>query len=83
MGGICSRKRDQQVIEIGVPRGVSGRYYKSSFSKWLATALSHPVVNCQPGGSCPSLLELCINQIREVHALCDVCTCKIARVDLA
>lgn len=83
MGGICSRKRDQQVIEDGVPRGVSGRYHKSSSSKWLATALSRPVVNCQPGGSCPSLLKLCVHKIREVHTLCDVYTCKTAPIYLA
>ncbi|KAF9679729.1 hypothetical protein SADUNF_Sadunf06G0044700 [Salix dunnii] len=65
MGGICSRKRDQQVIEDRVRGGVSGCYSKSSSSKWLGTSLTRPNDNLQPGGSFPSLLELCICRICE------------------
>ncbi|GAB2238013.1 hypothetical protein Droror1_Dr00015915 [Drosera rotundifolia] len=35
MGGVCLRKRDSQVDEEGIRIGVSGRYKKSSSSKWL------------------------------------------------
>ncbi|KAG6771359.1 hypothetical protein POTOM_022710 [Populus tomentosa] len=65
MGGICSRKRDQQVCEGRVRRGVSGNYCKSSSSKWLGTTFSRPNADLQPGCSFPSLLESCINRIRE------------------
>ncbi|KAJ6363300.1 hypothetical protein OIU78_003472 [Salix suchowensis] len=65
MGGICSRKRDQQVIEDRVRRGASGCYSKSSSSKWLGTSFTRPNADLQPGGSFPSLRELCINRIRE------------------
>ncbi|CAK7338568.1 unnamed protein product [Dovyalis caffra] len=65
MGGICSRKRDQQVIEDGVRRGVSGRYSKSGSSKWLGNSFARPTADLQSGGSFPSLLELCIYRIRE------------------
>ncbi|KAH7574347.1 hypothetical protein JRO89_XS03G0285000 [Xanthoceras sorbifolium] len=66
MGGICSRKRDQQVVEDVVQRGVSGRYFKSASSKWLRTSFSRPLMETKPGGgSCPSLMELCIYKIRQ------------------
>ena len=68
MGGICSRKRDQEVIEDALPRGVSARYYKSSSSKWLAASSCRPAVDSQlRGGNCPSLLYLSIKSIREVQ----------------
>lgn len=71
MGGICSRKRNQQVMEDTVPRGVSSRYCKSSSSKWLAASFYKPAVDGQPGGgSCPTLLELCIQRIRQVLDTC-------------
>ena len=65
MGGICSRKRNQPVIEDGVCRAVSGRYGKSSSSKWLTNSSFRPTVEQPPGGTgtCPSLLELCIYKI--------------------
>ena len=70
MGGVCSRKRDQQVDEDGVQIQVSGRYGKSGSSKWLRTSFSRPVIDCQLGReSCPSLMELCIHKICEVLAL--------------
>ncbi|KAK0572857.1 hypothetical protein LWI29_038205 [Acer saccharum] len=66
MGGICSRKRDQQVVEDVVLRGVSARYSKSASSKWLRTSFSRPLMDTRPGGgNCPSLMELCIYKIRE------------------
>ncbi|WRX33072.1 Leucine-rich repeat - like 10 [Theobroma cacao] len=66
MGGVCSRKRDQQVVEDGMRRGVSGRYGKSNSSKWLVTSFSRPMVVHQPGLTiCPSLMELCIDKICE------------------
>ncbi|RVW43778.1 hypothetical protein CK203_074083 [Vitis vinifera] len=66
MGGVCSRKRDQQVDEDGVQIQVSGRYGKSGSSKWLRTSFSRPVIDCQLGReSCPSLMELCIHKICE------------------
>ena len=68
MGGICSRKREQLVIEDGGCRGVSERFCKIASSKWLRNSFSRPIVDCQPGrGKCPSLMDLCIYKIREVH----------------
>ncbi|MBA0763064.1 hypothetical protein Gotri_012584 [Gossypium trilobum] len=70
MGGVCSRKRDQQVVEDGMRRGVSGRYGKSGSSKWLLTSFSRPMVVHQPGlAICPSLMELCIDKICEVYLI--------------
>lgn len=67
MGGACSRKRDQQVDEDSVHRGVSGRYCKSGSSKWLGTSFSRLSVDIKQGkGKCPSLMELCIRRICEV-----------------
>jgi hypothetical protein len=67
MGGVCSRKRDQRDNEDNVLRGVSGRYFKSGSSKWLATSFSRPAIDVQLGrGKCPSLLDLCIRKICEV-----------------
>lgn len=67
MGGVCSRKRDQRDNEDNLPRGVSGRYFKSGSSKWLATSFSRPAIDVQLGrGKCPSLLYLCIRKILEV-----------------
>ncbi|CAI0388764.1 unnamed protein product [Linum tenue] len=64
MGGICSRKRDQDVLGGGSASRVSGRYGKSGSSKWLRNSFGHvAVADCQPGGNCPSLMELCIQQI--------------------
>lgn len=68
MGGICSRKRDQPVIEGEVRRVVSGRYCKSSSSKWLGTSSFRSTVeqNLGVAGICPSLLDLCISKICRV-----------------
>ena len=67
MGGVCSRKRDQQVDDDGIQIQVSGRY---GSSKWLRNSFSRPVIDCQLGrGRCPSLMELCIHKICEVLAL--------------
>nr|POE84257.1 f-box/lrr-repeat protein 20 [Quercus suber] len=66
MGGFCSRKREQLVIEDGGCRGVSERFCKIASSKWLGNSFSRPIVDCQPGrGKCPSLMDLCIYKIRE------------------
>ncbi|KAL5988090.1 hypothetical protein ACLOJK_035853 [Asimina triloba] len=66
MGGACSRKRDQQVNEDSVRRGLSGKYGKSSSSKWLMRSLSRSGIDAQTGrGKCPSLMELCVYKIRE------------------
>ncbi|RDX79075.1 F-box/LRR-repeat protein 14, partial [Mucuna pruriens] len=66
MGGICSRKRNQQVIEDDIHRGVSGRYCRSGSTKWLRTrSLSSKSNHCPGGRTCPSLMDLCINKIRE------------------
>lgn len=68
MGGICSRKRDQQVIEDDLRRGVSGRYCRSASTKWLGSrSLRSKANHCPGGGTCPSLMDLCINKMREVH----------------
>jgi hypothetical protein len=65
MGGACSRKRDQQVEDI-LNRGVSGKYSKSSSSKWLATSLSRSGSDVKrKNGECPSLMELCVRKIQE------------------
>lgn len=67
MGGACSRKRDQQDNEDNLVRGVSGKYCKSGSSKWLATSFSRPSMDIQLGrGNCPSLMDLCVQKIREV-----------------
>ncbi|KAI4300813.1 hypothetical protein L6164_034147 [Bauhinia variegata] len=64
--GVLRRKRDQQVVEDGLRRGVSGRYSRCTSTKWLGAA-SRPLSNHGAGrGSCPSLMELCIYKIREV-----------------
>lgn len=79
MGSICSRKREQSVIEEEVARRVvSGRYCRSSSSKWLeAASFRCRNVEHAPGvaGICPSLLELCISKICQVLSLslCKVC----------
>ncbi|XP_062078218.1 uncharacterized protein LOC133782829 isoform X4 [Humulus lupulus] len=66
MGGICSRKRGQPVMEDNGPHEVSSRYCKSSSSKWLTTSFCRPAADGQTGGdNCPSLLELCIQKIRQ------------------
>ncbi|KAK6942200.1 Leucine-rich repeat [Dillenia turbinata] len=68
MGGICSRKREQEKRDNGVQGAVSGRYCKSGSSKWLAFAASFSLsaLECPIGrGNCPSLLELCIYKIRK------------------
>lgn len=63
MGVACSRKRDQQVNEDIVHRGVS----KSGSSKWLGTSISRASIDIKQGnGKCPSLMELCIYKICEV-----------------
>lgn len=67
MGGACSRKRDQQIEDI-LNRGVSGKYSKSSSSKWLATSLSRSGSDVKRNnGECPSLMELCVRKIQEVY----------------
>ncbi|CAI0542644.1 unnamed protein product [Linum tenue] len=64
MGGICSRKRDQEVLGDGIASRLSGRYGKSGSSKWLRNSFGHvAVADCQAGGNRPSLMELCIQQI--------------------
>ncbi|XP_042491053.1 uncharacterized protein LOC122070889 [Macadamia integrifolia] len=66
MGGACSRKRDQQVNEDSVQRGVPGIYSKSGSSKWMGTLFPRSSVDIQQGrGKCPSLIELCIHRICE------------------
>lgn len=77
MGGACSRKRDQQVEDI-LNRGVSGKYSKSSSSKWLATSLSRSGSDVKRNnGECPSLMELCVRKIQEVYCFhlpgCNFC----------
>lgn len=68
MGGICSRKGDQQVVEDGIQRGVSRLYLRSGSSKWLRNSFPHPAMETKPGGvCCPSLMELCVYKICEVH----------------
>lgn len=75
MGGICSRKRNQQVIEDDIRRGVSRRYCRSGSTKWLG-ARSFKANHSPGGGTCPSLMDLCINKIREVHVFyCFLCLC--------
>lgn len=67
MGGACSRKRDPQVNEDSLQRGVSGKYCRIGSSKWLGTSISRPALDILQGrGQCPSLMELCIYKIREV-----------------
>ncbi|KAL7222378.1 hypothetical protein ACSBR1_024137 [Camellia fascicularis] len=64
MGGVCSRKRDPQVNEDNLTRGVSGRYSKSRSSKWLGNSFSRPAVDNKQGKiPSPSLMELCIYKI--------------------
>ena len=71
MGGACSRKRDQQVDEECVNRGVSGRYCKSGSFKWLGNSFSRLAINNDLGKPrCPSLMELCIHKICEVYNAC-------------
>lgn len=66
MGGVCSWKRDYNADEYGLRRGISGTYFKSGCLKEQRTFF-HPNAGCRPrGGSCPSLLELCIYKIRQV-----------------
>jgi hypothetical protein len=67
MGGICSRKRNQQVIEDDLRRGVSSRRYcRSASTKWLGGRSFK--ANHSPGeGTCPSLMDLCKNKMREVN----------------
>lgn len=65
MGGACSRKRDQQVSEDSLHRGVSGRYSKSASSKWLGSSFSRGADAKQGKGKCPSLMELCIHRVCE------------------
>ena len=68
MGGICSRKRDQHVVEDDLHRGISGRYCRSGSIKWSRPRSLRSKSNQCPGvGTCPSLMDLCINRIREVH----------------
>ncbi|KAL5150319.1 F-box/LRR-repeat protein 14 [Glycine soja] len=66
MGGVCSRKRDQHVVEDDLHRGVSGRYCRSGSTKWLrARSLRAKPNHCAGGGTCPSLMDLCIKKMRE------------------
>lgn len=76
MGGICSRKRNQQVIEDDFHRGVSGRYCRSGSSKWLGARSLRSMANHScGGGTCPSLMDLCINKIREVLVFFGLINC--------
>ncbi|KAL9326153.1 hypothetical protein ACSQ67_006798 [Phaseolus vulgaris] len=59
MGGISSRKRDQHVVEDDLQRGISGRYFRSGRN------LRSKSNQCPGRGTCPSLMDLCINRIRE------------------
>ncbi|CAN1289990.1 F-box/LRR-repeat protein 14 [Linum perenne] len=65
MGGICSRKRDQRVLDDGIASRVCGRYGKSGSSKWLRNSSfgGHVLADSQTGGNSPSLMELCIHKI--------------------
>lgn len=74
MGGVCSRKRGNQVNEDGVRVGVNRRYCKNGSSKWLqGTPFFRTTSGCQPEDvSCPSLMELCIHKARQVRALVNV-----------
>lgn len=67
MGGVCSRKRGNQVNEDGVRVGVNRRYCKNGSSKWLqGTPFFRTTSGCQPEDvSCPSLMELCIHKARQ------------------
>ncbi|RYR30534.1 hypothetical protein Ahy_B01g055286 isoform F [Arachis hypogaea] len=66
MGGICSRKREQQVMEDDLHRGVLGRYCRSTSTKWPGAKSFRSKPNNFPGGgTCPSLMELCIHKIGE------------------
>lgn len=67
MGGVCSRKRDQQVNDESISRGLSVRYFKSGSSKWLGSSISRSTSDIkQRHGKCSSLMELCIYKICEV-----------------
>lgn len=77
MGGACSRKRDQQVKEVGLRRGLSSRYSKSGSSKWpgISYPRSNAVLNHERS-NCTSLMEICINKI------CRVCAGAFTFVDI-
>ncbi|XP_027066936.1 uncharacterized protein [Coffea arabica] len=68
MGGACSLKRDYSADGYGLHRGISGMYFKCGYSKERRASV-HSNSGCPPqGGSCPSLMELCIYKIRqEIH----------------
>ena len=67
MGGVCSRKREQQVNEESINRGLSVRYFKSGSSKWLGSSILRAPSDIKlRNGKCPSLMELCIYDICEV-----------------
>jgi hypothetical protein len=66
MGGVCSWRRDH-ADEYTVQRGISCENFKSGSSKGLGISFFQPIVDQRPGkGSVPSLMELCIYQIRQV-----------------
>lgn len=81
MGGACSRKRGQLDNEDNFHCGLSRRYSKSASSKWLATSFSRPACELQRGNQrCPSLMELCIQNIREVILLDAISTIKLPKL---
>lgn len=85
MGGICSRKRDEHehVVEDELHRGVSGRYCRSGSTKWMrARSLRAKPNHCAGGGTCPSLMDLCINKMREVHLFATFVTCFALAISL-
>ena len=71
MGGVCSRKRGNQVNEDGVRLAINRRYSKNGSSKWLlGTPFLRTNSGCQlEGVNCPSLIELCVHKTRQVKAV--------------
>lgn len=66
MGGVCSWRRDH-ADEYTIQRGVSCSNFKNGGYNWMGTSFFQQIVDYRPGkGSVPSLMELCIYQIRQV-----------------
>lgn len=67
MGGACSRKQEQN-NEDSSHRRLSRRYSKSGSLKWSVYSFSCPSMDFRlQKGECPSLLDLCVQKICEVH----------------
>ncbi|KAI9116150.1 hypothetical protein K1719_013080 [Acacia pycnantha] len=65
MGGVCSRKRDQD-SEDSSHRRLSRRYCNCGSLKWLNSSFSYPSIDYHlQKGERPSLLDLCIWKICE------------------